>query len=350
MLKRSFLAAAILIASAAPSFAGETAQAVAKPIADLKAKYLRPSSVPFPSDNPYTADKAQLGELLFFDPRLSGNNYISCASCHNPSLSWGDGLPRGIGHGMTILGRRTPTVLNTAWADLLMWDGRKVSLEDQALGPIGTDVEMNQKVDDLVGKLAKIDGYRTLFNAAFPGEGITLANVAKAIATFERTVVSPIAPFDRWVAGDETAISESAKHGFATFNGKANCVACHSGWNFTDGGFHDIGLPDKDIGRGKNLGLQKMQHAFKTPTLRDADRRGPYMHNGSIATLADVVNHYDKGGVQRPSLSDDMKPLNLTAQEKADLVEFMLTLTSEPTAVRHPTLPVSSQRTDIKTR
>jgi cytochrome c peroxidase len=209
---------------------------------------------------------------------------------------------------------------------------------------------MNQKVDDLTGKLAKIDGYRMMFNAAFPGQGITLANVAKAIATFERTVVSPIAPFDRWVAGDESAISESAKRGFATFNDKANCVACHSGWNFTDGSFHDIGLPDKDIGRGKHLNLQKMQHAFKTPTLRDADRRGPYMHNGSITTLADVVEHYNKGGTQRPSLSDDMKPLNLTAQEKADLVEFMLTLTSEPTTARHPSLPVASQRTDVKSR
>ena len=187
----------------------------------FKKDYLRPTSVPFPASNPYTQEKAQLGEMLFFEPRLSGSNYISCASCHNPAMSWGDGLPRGIGHGMTVLGRRTPTVLNTAWIEPLMWDGRKESLEDQALGPIGADVEMNQDLENLVPKLSAIREYRTLFNIAFPGEGITTANVAKAIATYERTIVSGTAPFDRWIAGDRGAISESAKRGFEIFNTKA---------------------------------------------------------------------------------------------------------------------------------
>jgi cytochrome c peroxidase len=305
----------------------------------FKKDYVRPTSIPFPESNPYTPEKARLGEMLFFEPRLSGSNYISCASCHNPAMSWGDGLPRGIGHGMTILGRRTPTILNLAWAELLMWDGRKESLEDQALGPVGADVEMNQDLEKLVPKLSAIREYRTLFNLAFPTEGITIDTVAKAIATYERTVVSGAAPFDRWIAGERNAISESAKRGFVLFNTKANCSVCHSGWNFTDGSFHDIGLPSDDVGRGKHVPIERMQHAFKTPTLRDIARRAPYMHDGSVADLAAVVEHYDDGFVERPSLSGDMKRLGLTAAEKKDLVEFMLTLTGDNTPVRVPVLP-----------
>jgi cytochrome c peroxidase len=313
----------------------------------MKALYARPTSVPFPADNPYSAEKASLGEMLFFDPRLSGANYISCASCHNPALSWGDGLPRGIGHGMTVLGRRTPTILNAAWADLLMWDGRKANLEEQALGPMSAPVEMNQELAKLPAKLSAIDGYRERFAAVFPGEGISVANAAKAIATYERTIVSGTAPFDRWIAGDESAISHSAKRGFMLFNTKANCSACHSGWNFTDSSFRDIGLPDEDIGRGKILDLPSMQHAFKTPTLRDVERRAPYMHDGSVPTLLAVVEHYDHGFVERPSLSDEVKPLHLTAEEKTDLVNFMMTLTGENPPVHVPVLfagPHTAQR------
>lgn len=337
-LKGAGLALACMLVGSAAISAGAP-----EPGESFKKDYIRPTTVPFPASNPYTQEKAQLGEMLFFDPRLSGSNYISCASCHNPAMSWGDGLPRGIGHGMTVLGRRTPTVLNTAWAELLMWDGRKESLEDQALGPIGADVEMNQKVEDLVPKLASIREYRTMFNIAFPGEGITLDNVAKAIATYERTIVSGTAPFDKWIAGDRNAISESAKRGFALFNTKANCAACHSGWNFTDGSFHDIGLASDDIGRGKFVPVERMKHAFKTPTLRDVARRAPYMHDGSVKDLAAVVEHYDSGFIERPSLSGDMKRLNLTPEEKRDLVEFMLTLTGDNPPVRIPVLPAAAQ-------
>ena len=314
--------------------------AEAKSRMEWKSEYVRPESVPFPEDNPYTADKARLGKTLFFDPRLSGNDYISCGTCHNPSFAWGDGLPTGIGHGMTRLGRRTPTVLNSAWTELLMWDGRFGSLEEQALGPIGADVEMNQPLENLVAELEGIPGYRSMFNIAFPGEGITIENVAKAIATYERTVVSGVAPFDRWIAGDENAISESAKRGFDLFNGKANCVACHSGWNFTDGSFHDIGLPGDDMGRGNVVeGVEAMERAFKTPTLRDVVERGPYMHDGSLIDLAAVVHHYDTGGIKRPSLSDDMKPLGLSRKEQADLVAFMETLSGQNEEVALPVLP-----------
>jgi cytochrome c peroxidase len=328
-------AAALAMAAAVP-FA--IAQAETVSLEKMKALYVRPTETPFPADNPYTEAKAELGQELFFDPRLSGANYISCATCHNPALSWSDGLARGIGHGMTVLGRRTPTILNTAWIEPLMWDGRKATLEDQALGPISTPAEMNQSLDALPGKIAAIDGYRQKFSAVFPKEGITVQTIAKAIATYERTVVSGTAPFDRWIAGDEHAISDAAKRGFVVFNTKGNCAACHSGWNFTDGSFRDIGLADKDVGRGAILELPSMQHAFKTPTLRDVARRGPYMHDGSVPTLMAVVEHYDRGGVERPSRSEEVKPLHLTKQEKADLVEFMLTLDGETQLVRIPVL------------
>ena len=318
---------------------GPASHAGEKSVAELKKAYERPMLPPFPVDNPYGAEKAELGKMLFFDPRLSGNNYISCATCHNPSLSYGDGLPLGIGHGMTILKRKTPTVLNTAWAELLMWDGRKESLEDQALGPISADVEMNQPAEGLVEKLAAIPQYKAAFDRIFPGEGVALPTIAKAIATFERTVISGVAPFDRWIAGDEKAIPDSAKRGFALFNGKANCAACHQGWNFTDGSFHDIGLPDDDIGRGAHVPAEKAKHAFKTPTLRDADRRGPYMHNGSLKTMREVIAHYNDGFVKRPSLSEDMKRLGLANNEIDDLIAFMSTLTGEDTGMRVPVLP-----------
>jgi cytochrome c peroxidase len=312
-------------------------------LAEMKALYVRPETIPFPEDNAFTPEKATLGQMLFFDPRLSGANYISCATCHNPSFAWGDGLPRGIGHGMTVLGRRTPTVLNLAWTELLMWDGRKASLEEQALGPMEAKVEMNQDLDELPQKLSAIEGYRRQFEAIFPEDGITLDTIAKAIATYERTIVSGEAPFDRWIEGDEDAISESAKRGFVTFNTKGNCAACHAGWNFSDGGFYDIGLPDEDVGRFAILDLPSMQHAFKTPTLREVELRGPYMHDGSVATLEAVIEHYDNGFVERPSLSGEMRKLDLTREEKADLVAFLSTLTGENPPVNVPLLYVGPQ-------
>lgn len=310
------------------------------PMVALRAKYHRPTSIPFPKDNPYTAAKVDLGKKLYFDTRLSGANALACASCHDPAFGWGDGRAKGIGHGMKALGRRSPSIVNAAYGEIFMWDGRMASLEEQALGPIKTDVEMNLPIDQLVERLKGIAEYKPLFQTAFPGDGISPTTVAKAIATYERTVVSGRAPFDAWIEGNENAISDSAKNGFAVFNTKGNCSACHSGWNFTDDSFHDIGLPDEDVGRGKFVpGVPKMEHAFKTPGLREIARRGPYMHDGSLTTLAAVVDHYVTGGVDRPSRADEIKPLQLTDQEKTDLVNFMSTLTSdmEPTTI--PSLP-----------
>jgi cytochrome c peroxidase len=241
---------------------------------------------------------------------------------------------------MNQLGRRTPTILNAAWGDTYFWDGRAATLEEQALGPIQAAGEMNMPLDLLVERISAVAGYRELFAEAFPEVGITADTVAQAIATFERTVVASRAPFDDWIDGDEEAISESAKRGFVVFNEKGNCAACHSGWNFTDSSFHDIGLPDADIGRGKHIPeVVEMQHAFKTPGLRDLARRAPFMHNGSLATLAEVVDHYITGGVRRPSLSADMHALDLSAEERADLIAFMETLTGDLAPVVMPVLP-----------
>jgi cytochrome c peroxidase len=221
-----------------------------------------------------------------------------------------------------------------------MWDGRLANLEEQALGPIQSPGEMNMPIEQLMQRLGTIPEYKPLFAAAFPAETMSPKTLAKAIATYERTVVSQRAPFDDWIDGNERAISEEAKRGFVLFNTKALCSSCHEGWNFTNDGFQDIGLPSDDVGRGKFApGVIKMQHAFKTPGLREITRRSPYMHDGSLATLEQVVDHYDKGGAERPSRSDLMKPLGLSAQEKSDLVSFLKTLTSDlsPTAV--PVLP-----------
>jgi cytochrome c peroxidase len=305
------------------------------------AGYMRPSAVPFPSGNAYSPAREALGKTLFFDPRLSSSEVMSCATCHNPSLSWGDGLARAVGHGQKTLGRRTPTILNLAWGETFFWDGRADSLEQQSLGPIEAAGEMNLPLERLLEKVAAIEGYRVLFEKAYPGEGITRDTIAKAIATFERTAVSGTAAFDRWAAGDELAMSEAAKRGFVVFNEQGRCATCHQGWRFTDDSFHDIGVPTGDVGRGAFLKeIAPMQSAFKTPTLRNVDHRGPYMHNGSLATLDAVVDLYDRGGLaQRPSLSPEIRSLSLTAGQKQDLVAFLHTLTSDDRPITVPVLP-----------
>jgi len=342
------IAAVAIIAglgSGTAAVVGESSSVAAqKPVAmtmdQMRGEYMRPAAIPFPTDNPYTIAKVALGKVLYFDTRLSAANLLSCASCHNPAYGWGDGQPKGIGHGMNPLGRRSPSIINAAFGQIFMWDGRAASLEEQALGPIKTDVEMNLPIDKLMERLKAIPGYAPMFQAAFPKDGIKPETVAKAIATYERTVVSARAPFDTWIESSDRAISEEAKRGFAIFNTKAACNKCHSGWNFTDDSFHDIGLPSEDLGRGKFLrSIVKMQRAFKTPGLREITRRGPYMHDGSIATLEAVVEHYDQGGIERPSRSELIKPLGLTQQEKKDLVAFMQTLTSDGDLTTIPVLP-----------
>lgn len=302
--------------------------------------YLRPAAVPAPSGNMLTSERIELGKMLFFDPRLSGSNWISCGTCHNPALGWSDGLPTAIGHGQKVLGRSTPTILNSAYIPLQMWDGRFRSLEKQALGPVEAEGEMNQNLDEAVKEFRAIKGYREAFERAYPGEGITKTTMAKAIASFERTIISGESPFDRWIKGESTAMNKEAQRGFKVFEGKANCVKCHSGFNFTDNGFHNIGLKDAtDAGRYAIRKVKILIGAFKTPTLRNVELTAPYMHNGAYRSLRDVVEHYNKGGITKENLSPNLKPLNLTNGEKSDLVEFLKSLTGEQLQVTFPRLP-----------
>ena len=213
---------------------------------------------------------------------------------------------------------RSPTLLNVAWTPRLGWTGHFRNLEAVAFGPITSPGVMDLPEKELIKRLSEIPGYVRAFHAAFGDNIISRGKIELALATFERSIVSGEAPFDRWIKGDEGAISEAAKRGFDLFNGKAHCASCHSGWAFTDFSFHDIGTAKgDDIGRGKLFPTSvKLRYAFKTPTLRDAARRAPFMHDGSVATLEEVIDLYDKGGIERPSRSVLIFPLHLSQTDK----------------------------------
>lgn len=326
------LGAALLILACGPSAAG-TAEAGR---AARMAKFARPSAVPFPAENPYSPEKAELGRRLFFDPLLSASGTIACATCHHPRLAWGDGLPRAIGEARQPLPFRSPTLLGAAWLEGFGWDGKFPTLESVAFTPIGTAANMGRNEAELLRDIAGDPAYRSAFDKVFPGEGVSRSTVERALATYERTIVPAIAPFDRWIAGDEAAIPESAKRGFDLFTGRAQCSECHSTWRFTDDSFHDIGTGrNEDIGRGKLFpNSPSLQFAFKVPTLRDVAKRAPYMHDGSLPDLLAVIDLYDRGGVDRPSRDPHIRPLGLTAKERADLLAFLQALTGE--AARDP--------------
>jgi cytochrome c peroxidase len=312
-------------------------------IAVQTAPHVRPAAPSAPADNAMTPARIELGRALFFDPRLSGSSWISCASCHNPALGWSDGLPTAIGHGMKALTRHTPSILNAAYYKRQMWDGRFASLEEQALGPIGSADEMNLDVAEMVKRLRSIKGYMPLFESAYPGEGITKTTVAKAIASFERTIVSREAPFDRWQAGDARAVSDSAKRGFELFRGKAGCTDCHQGPNFTDDGFHNVGVRQwpgvEDAGRFAKVPVKVLRGAHKTPSLRDLAYTAPYMHNGAYSTLRAVVQMYSRGGDDTANLDPNIRKLDLSPAEIDDIVAFLESLTGEPVLVAAPQLP-----------
>lgn len=303
-------------------------------------EFKRPLDIPFDQGKSYSLQLATVGKMLFFDPRLSGARNFTCASCHNPSFGFEAPVETSVGAANTRLGRQAPTVLNAAWTAPLFWDGRAATLEDQAAGPITAAAEMNGDFHQIVRDLKNVPEYVAWFEEVFPGEGVTDANILTAIATYERTIVSPWSPFDRWVDGDEQAVSVSAKRGFELFTGKANCSGCHTGWNFTDNQFHDIGLETEDIGRAAiDDSDPKNVHAFKTPSLRNTLYRAPYMHNGKTRSMDDVILHYIGGGIRRPSLSDKMHPLDLSRQDVDDLIAFLRTLTAEQQDLALPTLP-----------
>lgn len=305
-----------------------------------RSDFRRPDEIPFPADNLYTSEKAALGKALFFDARLSGAENMTCASCHNPSFGWEVPVKTAVGSLNTRLARRAPTILNAAWIKPFFWDGRAETAEQQAKGPIENPVEMNLPLPAAVARLSAIDGYKKWFARVYPDEGVTPDTIVKSIATFERTIVASHSPFDSWVEGDETALTEAQKRGFALFVGKANCISCHAGWNFTDNKFHDTGLPGSDPGRSRiELGNLHAQHAFKTPTLRDIGQRAPYMHDGELATLNEVVAHYVAGGEDRPSRDPLIGPLDLSDSDASDLVAFLNSLTGTRQVVPMPVLP-----------
>lgn len=335
------LSATVARIDASATAAPATTSATTPAATDARAAFRRPDTIPFPADNPYTPEKAALGKMLFFDTRLSRDKNLSCASCHNPSFGWEVPFDKAIGAGGKPLGRHAPTALNQAWSKNLFWDGRAPTLEAQARGPIEAGVEMDLPMATAVARLKEVKGYVQAFERVFGSAGITEANVLKAIATFERTIVTGDTPFDRWVRGDAKALPEPAQRGFAVFSGKAQCASCHSGWNFTDDKFHDIGLPGSDPGRAGVTRQAADQQAFKTPSLRETAARAPYMHDGSLATLEAVMAHYVAGGVARPSRSPLMQPVALTPQELQDLLAFLRSLSSPNTAMAMPNLPAN---------
>ena len=305
------------------------------------AQFARPAAVPFPPENPYSAEKAELGRKLFFDPLMSASGTISCATCHHPRLVWGDGLPRAIGEARTPLPFRSPTMLGAAWMEAFGWDGKFPTLEGVAFTPLSAAANMGRNEQELLRDIAQNAAYRADFDRVFGGEGVSRATVERALATYERTIVPASAPFDRWIAGDEAAITDTAKRGFDLFTGRAKCSECHAGWRFTDDSFHDIGTGgDNDPGRGRLFPKsQALQHAFKVPTLRDVARRAPYMHDGSLPTLEAVIALYDRGGVARQSRSEHIQPLQLNDQERDDLIAFLQTLTGDAARASSPVIP-----------
>ena len=296
-------------------------------------------SVIIPPDNPLTEEKIKLGKKLYFEKALSIDGSIACASCHVPEKGFADPERFSTGVGGKKGNRQAPTIINRVFSTRQFWDGRAASLEEQALGPVQNPAEMGMpSMDVVVDKLHNMPEYVSLFREAFPPDGaITADHVAKAIASFERTVMSGNSPFDKFMAGDRAAMSDSAQRGYALFKDekKANCETCHVGHNFTDENYNNLGVgmsaKDPDLGYFKISKLEGHKGAFKTPTLREIASTAPYMHDGSEKTLEEVVTFYNKGGHPNKWLSKKLKPLKLTKQEEADLVEFLKALSGEVT-------------------
>ncbi len=321
-----------------------------------------------PPDNPQTAAKVALGKALFFDPRLSVDNTVACANCHDPNKGFTDQLPTAMGVHAKFGQRNAPTILNAMFNIEQFWDGRRPTLEDQARDPILNPIEMGMPdPQTVVRKLDAIGEYRQQFNAVF-GSAPNYDNLVKAIAAYERTQLAFDSPFDRFMAGDGNALTAQQQRGWAIFNGQGRCMSCH-GWNptrplFTDDRFHNIGVsahnaafvpharqalamlaqaggPSQidqmaiasDLSELGRFLVTKQPHdigAFRTMSLRNLFLTEPYFHDGSQATIWDTLDHYNKGGVQNPYLDGGIVPLGLSSQQEDDLAAFLLSLTSQP--------------------
>jgi len=320
-------------------------QAAAKEFRPTMPLGLDPDAMNIPAENPLTREKVELGKLLYFDDRLSAAGAgISCATCHDPQKGWAQDTKVSSGVKGQMGARNSPTVLNSAFGLFQFWDGRAATLEEQAKGPIANPIEMGNTHDVCSTTIGSIAGYKPYFKAAFGDETVTIDRIAQAIASFERTVLSGNSAWDRHTQkNDPTALSEEAKRGLALFEGKANCTKCHVGFNLSDGIFHNIGVgmaaKEPDLGRFVVTKKEEDKGAFKTPILRDLQRTGPYMHDGSVPTLQAVIEFYDKGGEPNPWLDPKMIKLGLTPEEKSDLLAFLNSLEGDWQPIAKPTLP-----------
>ncbi|MEW4571023.1 cytochrome c peroxidase [Tautonia sp. JC769] len=326
------------------------------------------------TENPMTRAKVELGRQLYFDTRLSADRTISCATCHAPGTGYASPTQFGIGILDQQGNRNSPTAYNRILSGPQFWDGRAASLEEQAIGPIANPIEMGNTHDVAVDTIRRIPGYVLQFEEIFPDDGITIETIGKAIATFERAIVTGPSPFDyaeelakfaqldpseledieefepelytQYLAvkadAEKNPMSEEARRGRELFfSQRVNCSACHVGPNLADELYHNLGVgmdsDDPDVGRFAVTGDPKDWGAFKTPTIRNVAQTAPYMHDGSQQTLLEVVEHYAKGGIPNKNLSDKIKPIDLTEQEKLDLVAFMEACTG-------PLPPVETER------
>jgi cytochrome c peroxidase len=306
---------------------------------------LEPLGLPlvvWPKDNPYNRAKWELGRTLFFDQRLSIDGSVSCGTCHNPRFAFTDAKPTSAGVKGRTGKRSAPTIINQVYSRTQNWDGGAATLEEQAKGPLTNPIEMGNTLEGVVRLLSGIPGYAVMFAAAFGTPEVSIDRVTQAIATFERTVVSGNSPYDRFKAGDKRAMTKSQIRGTMVFYGRGRCDECHNGLNLNTSGnfqapydaqFHNLGVgmdkKNPDEGRYDMTKNPRDWGAFKTPTLREIAKTAPYMHDGSLRTLEEVVDFYDKGGSLNQNLDRAMKPLKLTAREKKDLIHFLQALSGD---------------------
>jgi cytochrome c peroxidase len=336
MGKLAVLLAVAVVFIPLAALAGSDPPKPAPPLTETSALWLGPVKLgvlpppPVPPDNPQTTRKILLGKQLYFDTRLSRDNTVSCATCHGPTMGWSDKGPTSKGIDGQMGGRRAPPASNSAYMPLQFWDGRSPSLEDQAKGPIQNPIEMGNTHQVMIRTVNDIPGYVEEFKEVFGTTPITVDQVAMAIAAFERTIVTTDSPFDRYMKGDETALTLLEKKGLEIFNGKGRCSCCHWGPNFSDGRFHNLGTHmDMDMGKPDNGRYDitkdpKDMRAFKTPTMRDVGLRPPYLHMGNEKTIEDVIVFYNKGGgFKDPNIDPMMIPLGLSKGEIKALVAFL---------------------------
>ena len=285
-----------------------------------------------PTDNPLTEEKVQLGRQLFFDPILSANRQVSCASCHLPELHFSSSDPLAVGIHGNLGKRHAPSLVNRAYGTSFFWDGRAKSLEAQALQPIENPLELGFRVDGVMQRLRADQHYQELFQRAFP-DGTTRTNLARSLASFQRVLLAGDSPVDRFLSGDFSALSDSQRQGMWLFDSRAGCWKCHNGPNFSDEQFHNTGISWRKTSPDRGLFQFTKREAdrgkFKTPSLRNIVETRPYMHDGSITSLWHVIEFYNQGGNPNPHLDPAMKPLQLTTDEIVHLIEFLKALTSK---------------------